>query len=134
MIAFQDYFGPDDGGVLCDYHASELFPKRWFDFVIVLRCNDTRVLYDRLMERGYAGQKVKENIECEISGKIARQVAEKVCFLSYEILSRFKLSFLFQAKEPYYESTVHEFVNETHEQMADNIRRITQMVAEWKRG
>lgn len=48
-----------------DFHTSELFPKRWFDIVVVLRVK-TDVLFDRLVQRGYEERKVQENVECEI--------------------------------------------------------------------
>lgn len=38
------------GGVVLDYHVCSFFPERWFDLVIVLRC-DTHILYDRLVAR-----------------------------------------------------------------------------------
>ncbi|EFC46325.1 predicted protein [Naegleria gruberi] len=52
-------------GFVIDYHSSELFPERWIDFVIVLRC-DPDVLFKRLEKRGYSEQKVQENVDCEI--------------------------------------------------------------------
>lgn len=45
------------GGAIVDYHGSDFFPERWFDFVIVLRCS-TEILYDRLKQRGYDEFKV----------------------------------------------------------------------------
>ena len=43
--------------------------------VVLLRCNNTE-LYDRLKERGYKEEKITENIECEIFGELADEVAE----------------------------------------------------------
>ena len=53
------------GGVILEFHSSDLFPKRWFDLVVLLRTNNT-LLYDRLIERGYNQTKINENIQCEI--------------------------------------------------------------------
>ncbi len=39
------------GGWLIDWHACDLFPKSWVDLVVVLRCEKTDVLYDRLKAR-----------------------------------------------------------------------------------
>jgi len=39
------------GGYLIDWHACDLFPKSWIDLVVVLRCQDTAILYDRLSAR-----------------------------------------------------------------------------------
>ena len=42
---------------------------------MLLRCDNTN-LYDRLKERGYNENKINENIECEIFGVLAIEVAE----------------------------------------------------------
>lgn len=39
------------GGNLVDWHACDLFPKDWIDLVVVLRCPETSILYDRLSAR-----------------------------------------------------------------------------------
>ena len=41
----------DKGGWLIDWHACDLFPRSWVDLVVVLRCERTDVLYDRLKAR-----------------------------------------------------------------------------------
>src|SRR5688500_8085518 len=38
------------GGNVVDFHSCDLFPERWFDYVIVLRADNT-ILYDRLAAR-----------------------------------------------------------------------------------
>ncbi|KAJ4367098.1 factor activating pos9 [Neocucurbitaria cava] len=53
------------GGYILDWHACDLFPERWIDLVIVLRCDST-TLYDRLTARGYKGKKLEENMDSEI--------------------------------------------------------------------
>merc|ERR1712166_1502655 len=54
------------GGVILDTHCCiDYFPERWFDLMVVVRC-DTNTLYERLEGRGYAAAKVKENVQCEI--------------------------------------------------------------------
>ncbi|KAI1704118.1 AAA domain-containing protein [Ditylenchus destructor] len=72
----EDQLNSDEGGLVLDYHSSEFFPERWFDFVIVLRCENTQVLYDRLAERNYATEKTRENVECEIFGIVAEEARE----------------------------------------------------------
>jgi adenylate kinase len=42
---------------------------------VLLRCNNTE-LFDRLTARGYNEEKINENIECEIFGELAEEVAE----------------------------------------------------------
>lgn len=46
--------GGGGGGWLIDWHACDLFPQRWVDLVVVLRCGSTEVMWDRLKER-YVG-------------------------------------------------------------------------------
>lgn len=55
----------DQGGLLFDFHSSDFFPIRYFDLVVLLRCDNTP-LYDRLAQRGYDAKKILENIDCEI--------------------------------------------------------------------
>ena len=63
------------GGVILEFHSCDFFPERWFQLVVVLRCDNTN-LFDRLKERGYKDEKTNENIECEIFGEIAEEVKE----------------------------------------------------------
>ena len=63
------------GGVILEFHSCDFFPERWFQLVVVLRCDNTN-LFDRLKERGYKDEKINENIECEIFGEIAEEVKE----------------------------------------------------------
>ena len=58
-----------------EFHSCDFFPERWFQLVVLLRCDNTN-LYDRLQERGYKEEKITENIECEIFGELAADVAE----------------------------------------------------------
>ena len=47
-----DYLEPlmSDGGIVLEHHTVDFFPERWFDLVLVLRCDNT-ILYDRLASR-----------------------------------------------------------------------------------
>lgn len=67
-----EYF---EGGLVADYHSSSLFPERWFDLVIVLKCS-TEVLFDRLTKRGYNEKKRSENIQAEIMRVVADEALE----------------------------------------------------------
>ena len=53
------------GGIILEFHSCDFFPERWFQLVVLLRCDNT-YLYDRLKNRGYDEKKITENIECEI--------------------------------------------------------------------
>lgn len=86
-FSFKGRLDSDEGGIIIDYHHSEFFPERWFDLVVVLRCADTRVLYDRLTARNYSGKKLSDNMECEIFGT----VAEEVCFNCGEIFDLYTM-------------------------------------------
>lgn len=77
--------GEGKGGYVIDWHVCDIFPERWVDLVVVLRCQDTNVFYERLTtgtkgesgeERGYGGAKLQENIDAEIFGVIAEEAKE----------------------------------------------------------
>uniref|UniRef100_A0A7S3IMH2 Adenylate kinase isoenzyme 6 homolog n=1 Tax=Strombidium inclinatum TaxID=197538 RepID=A0A7S3IMH2_9SPIT len=71
-----DYLEPlmsGKGGIILEFHSCDFFPERWFQMIVLLRCNNTE-LYDRLKERGYKEEKITENIECEIFGELAEEV------------------------------------------------------------
>jgi adenylate kinase len=53
------------GGNIIDFHTCDFFPERWFHLVVVLR-TDNSILYPRLEARGYAANKIEENITAEI--------------------------------------------------------------------
>ncbi|CAJ0960240.1 unnamed protein product, partial [Mesorhabditis belari] len=105
----EDRMNSDHGGVVVEYHGCDFFPERWFDFVIVLRCDNT-LLYDRLAARGYPDRKIRENIECEIFGSLTEE-----------------------ARESYPAERIHELVSETVEQMDSNVDQIYQMASGWKK-
>ena len=63
------------GGIILEFHSCDFFPERWFQLVVLLRCDNTN-LYDRLKARGYNDEKITENIECEIFGELAQEVEE----------------------------------------------------------
>ena len=96
------------GGKIVDYHGSDFFPERWFDIVFVLR-TDNKILYDRLVARGYNGKKLEDNIDCEIFQTI-----------------------LEEARESYKPEIVHELQSNTSEQLKDNVIRMCQWVEQWK--
>lgn len=64
-----------DGGIVFDFHCSDICPIDSIDFVIVLTC-DSDILYQRLLERGYGPDKIKENVEAEIFRVILDEVIE----------------------------------------------------------
>ena len=54
-----------DGGVIFDFHCSDIVKIEDIDYVLVLRTTSD-LLFKRLQARGYAEEKVRENTECEI--------------------------------------------------------------------
>jgi broad-specificity NMP kinase len=68
--------GAGNGGWIIDWHSTEGFALRWVDLVVVLRCEETSVLYDRLSSRGYKDEKVQENMDAEIFGVVAEEARE----------------------------------------------------------
>nr|CAD2144801.1 unnamed protein product [Meloidogyne enterolobii] len=103
----QERLDSEEGGYILDYHSSELFPKRWFDFIFVLRC-DTQQLFDRLTDRGYSDIKRRENIECEIFGTIAEET-----------------------RESYDKDIIFELNNTEKEDLGRNILEITKIVGKY---
>lgn len=97
------------GGLVIDWHCCEIFPERWIDLVVVVRCNNT-VLYNRLEQRGYAESKIRENVECEIM----------------QVL-------LEEARESYDNNIVVELSSETIEDLHGNVDRIVEWIENWVR-
>lgn len=107
----MDFLEPEmqKGGNLVEYHSCDFFPERWFDAVFVVRCNNT-ILYDRLQERGYNENKIKENIQCEI----------------FEMV-------LTEAKDSYDEDIVVTLLGETEENFTESIKKITDFIDNYKK-
>ncbi|KAF2795294.1 P-loop containing nucleoside triphosphate hydrolase protein [Melanomma pulvis-pyrius CBS 109.77] len=97
------------GGHILDWHACDLFPERWIDLVIVLRCDST-TLYDRLTARGYKGKKLEENMDSEIM----------------QVL-------LDEAREGYREEIVVELRSDKVEDVDGNVERVEGWVEGWRR-
>ena len=105
-----DYLEPlaEEGGTVVDFHGADLFPERWFDLVLVLTTDNT-LLYDRLTERGYTGQKLTENVECEIMQVVFEE-----------------------ARESYAEETVHKLDSNNVQEMESNVERVAQWLEQWR--
>jgi adenylate kinase len=100
----------ENGGIVVDFHSSELFPERWFDLVLVLRVDNT-VLYDRLLKRGYNTKKITENIECEIMNVVAEE-----------------------AKGSYSAEIVHERTSNTIDDMENTLDAFVSWIGAFKSG
>jgi adenylate kinase len=98
----------ETGGCVFDWHCCDLFPERWIDLVIVLRCNHT-LLWDRLQGRGYALNKIQENNQAEIMQVV-----------------------LDEARAAYAEEKVVVLDSESVEQIEANVERIAEWMRKWK--
>jgi broad-specificity NMP kinase len=68
--------GDGDGGWVIDWHSVGGFAVRWVDLVVILRCEETDILFDRLSKRGYKDEKVQENMDAEIFNVIGEEAKE----------------------------------------------------------
>ncbi|KAG6373698.1 P-loop containing nucleoside triphosphate hydrolase protein [Boletus reticuloceps] len=96
-----------EGGVILDWHTSDVYPERWADLVVVLRCHHT-TLWDRLETRGYPLKKIQENNEAEIMGIVCDE-----------------------ARESYQPGIVVELESNTLEDMEENVARIVTWIEQW---
>lgn len=96
------------GGVILDWHTCDLFPERWPDLVVVLRCDHTK-LWDRLEKRGYPLKKIQENNEAEIMEVVADE-----------------------ARSSYPAEIVVELKSEGTDDLEANIASITEWIKAWK--
>lgn len=99
------------GGLILDWHACDLYPERWIDLVVVVRCSND-VLHDRLRARGYGDAKIGQNIDSEIFGLLAEE-----------------------ARESYPEEIVMEVESDggVEGQVEENVERIEGWVQRWRK-
>ncbi|KAL7413357.1 AAA domain-containing protein [Mrakia frigida] len=95
------------GGVILDYHTCDIFPERWIDLVVVLRC-DHSVLWERLEARKYPLKKIQENNEAEIMETV-----------------------LSEAQESYSPSIVLELPSTEHSDMEAALDKVKEWVETW---
>lgn len=96
------------GGVILDWHACDLFPESWVDLVVVLRCDST-TLYDRLSARNYNSKKLEENMDAEIM----------------QVL-------LEEARESFDQEIIVELRSDVLDDVDGNVERIKTWVENWK--
>lgn len=107
----MDHLEPviQSGSNIVEYHGCDFFPKRWFQAVFVVTCQNT-ILYDRLKLRNYNEKKIESNIECEIFRVI-----------------------LEEAYESYDSNIVFELKNETKDDAENCIKSILSYCHSWKK-
>ncbi|THU91758.1 P-loop containing nucleoside triphosphate hydrolase protein [Dendrothele bispora CBS 962.96] len=98
-----------EGGVILDWHTCEIFPERWPDLVVVLRCDHT-ILWERLEKRGYHLKKIQENNEAEIMEVVAEE-----------------------ARSSYPQEIVVELKSESTEDLEANVARIVEWINVWRK-
>ncbi|KAJ7102134.1 P-loop containing nucleoside triphosphate hydrolase protein [Mycena belliarum] len=97
-----------EGGVILDWHTCEVFPERWADLVVVLRCDHSQ-LWERLEKRNYALKKIQENNEAEIMQVV-----------------------LEEARSSYPTEIVVELTSQSMEDLEANVARIVEWIVVWK--
>ncbi|GAA5821898.1 hypothetical protein JCM10212_002450, partial [Sporobolomyces blumeae] len=97
------------GAKVLDWHTCDIFPERWIDLVVVLRCDHSQ-LWSRLEKRAYPLPKIQENNTAEIMEVV-----------------------LNDARDSYAEEIVVELQSESPEQMDENVHRIVQWVEQWRK-
>ncbi|KIJ45595.1 hypothetical protein M422DRAFT_250907 [Sphaerobolus stellatus SS14] len=98
-----------DGGVILDWHTCDIFPERWVDLVVVLRCDHTQ-LWNRLEARNYSLKKIQENNESEIMQTV-----------------------LEEARESYPPEAVVELQSESTDDLESNVNRIIAWIEAWQK-
>ncbi|EPQ30057.1 uncharacterized protein PFL1_02174 [Pseudozyma flocculosa PF-1] len=101
--------GEARGGLVLDWHTCDLYPERWVDLVVVLRC-DHAVLWQRLEKRGYTLKKIQENNEAEIMGVV-----------------------LDDARSSYPAEAIVELRSQESGDVEDNVERIIQWIHAWRK-
>ncbi|WFD42302.1 adenylate kinase [Malassezia psittaci] len=96
------------GGLVLDWHTCDVWPERWADLVIVLRC-DHQILWKRLEKRGYSEKKIAENNEAEIMGVVADD-----------------------ATDSYAPESIVTLTSENAEEMESNVERVVQWIHAWR--
>jgi adenylate kinase len=114
------------GGLILDWHTCEIFPERWADLVVVLRCDHSQ-LWERLerrsvyhssdhlprskiLHRGYPLKKIQENNEAEIMEVV-----------------------LDEARSSYPAEIVVELKSESMDDLETNIARILEWMKAWRK-
>lgn len=57
----------EEGGFVIDWHVCDVFPERWVDLVVVLRCEDTSVFYERLASTSNASNGIDESSTSKVT-------------------------------------------------------------------
>ncbi|KAH8120096.1 P-loop containing nucleoside triphosphate hydrolase protein [Phellopilus nigrolimitatus] len=96
------------GGLILDWHTCDMFPERWIDLVVVLRCDHSK-LWERLEQRNYSMKKIQENNESEIMQSV-----------------------LDEARESYAQEVIVELQSESTDDLESNVDRIMQWVRTWR--
>ncbi len=74
VIDFLESIVPK-GGCIVDFHSCDFFPERYFQIVVLLRCDNT-ILYKRLEARGYPVSKISENVDAELHDVVRDEAYE----------------------------------------------------------
>lgn len=131
------------GAKVLDWHTCDLFPERWIDLVVVLRCDHSQ-LWSRLEKRCVCTP--PDRARRELTSSCDPRPANFTSFrLPIHISRGYKLNkiqenndaeimevVLNDARESYAEEIVVVLQSETPDQMEENVGRIIQWVAAWR--
>ncbi|KAG1783801.1 P-loop containing nucleoside triphosphate hydrolase protein [Suillus placidus] len=95
------------GGIILDWHTCEIFPERWADLVVVLRCNHT-ILWERLEKRNYPLKKIQENNEAEIMEVVLQE-----------------------ARDSYPQQIIVDLKSESSQDLENNVANIVEWINQW---
>ncbi|KAG1867907.1 AAA domain-containing protein [Suillus subalutaceus] len=95
------------GGIILDWHTCEIFPERWADLVVVLRCNHT-LLWERLEKRNYSLKKIQENNEAEIMEVVLQE-----------------------ARDSYPQQIIVDLKSESSQDLEKNVANIVEWINQW---
>ncbi|CAO1617486.1 unnamed protein product [Parajaminaea phylloscopi] len=107
--ARQSEDSAERGGLVLDWHTCDVWPERWVDLVVVLRC-DHEKLWERLEKRNYPLTKIQENNDAEIMEVV-----------------------LSDARESYPAEAIVELRSEDAQEVEDNVERIKDWIDAWRK-
>ncbi|SCZ90921.1 BZ3500_MvSof-1268-A1-R1_Chr1-3g02384 [Microbotryum saponariae] len=118
------------GGRILDWHTCDIFPERWIDFVVVLRCEHS-TLWTRLEKRGprlQEGMARQEHLTSKFAPSRSGYTLNKIQENNEAEIMQVVLQ---DARESYAEEIVVELTSEGPEDVEQNVARIAAWIKAW---
>jgi adenylate kinase len=145
-VSASDGEGVEEGGWLIDWHACDLFSRSWVDLVVVLRCERTEVMWDRLKARCVSLSLITtvgfdRPASLQLNALIAAYMSDFSFFpcrdypeakLQENLDAEIFGVLVEEAKEAFDEEMVVELKSETAEDVDENCERILQWIQTWR--